>query len=77
MEKNRNLDIITSERPIKHARHDDARVLVGDDGLVADGAALGVAARLGELRDLVPAPVVDEELAGAHLVFFVRFLLSN
>jgi hypothetical protein len=53
--------------PIVHARHDDACVLVGDDGLVAHGAALDVAARLGELGDLVAAAVVDEELAGAHV----------
>ena len=66
-----------SEMPIVHARHDDARVLVGDDGFVAHAAALDVAARLGELGDLVAAAVVDEELAGAHgascLVCFLSF----
>ena len=59
----------SSEMPIVHARHDDACVLVRDDRLVAHRAALNVSAGLGELCDLVPTAVVDEELAVAHLFF--------
>lgn len=56
-----------SEMPVIHARHDDTRVLVGNDGRVQHRPALHVAARLCQLRDLVATPVVDEELSVAHV----------
>jgi hypothetical protein len=62
--------------PIVHAPLQDARVLVRNDGLVAHGPALDVAALLDQLRDLVAAPVVDVQLAGAHGDFLSSFVIQ-
>ncbi len=67
----RNAKTSSINRPSKLAiinasgRH--ARVLVRDDRDVVYGAP-GFAARLGELRYLVAAHVVDKDLADTHLV---------
>lgn len=59
---------LTSEMPVIRTGHDNARVLVGDDGRVVNGAALDVATSLGQLGDFMAAAVVDEEFAVAHFV---------
>lgn len=54
--------------PVIRTSHGHAGILVGDDGQVAQGAALDVVARFGQLGDLVTAAVVDEDLAETHLL---------
>lgn len=50
----------------------DTRVFVRHDRLVLDLLALDVAAPVQQLGDLVPAPVVDVDLAHAHRFVSLR-----
>lgn len=74
---------------IEYARWGDAGVFVGDHGQVVDRLALDIVADFEKLRNGVAAPVVDENLAGAHYdgsgseigksvcVFFLKMFLVN
>lgn len=61
-----------SEMPVVGTRHYDTGVLVRDDRPVHRVLAFDVAARVGELCDLVATAVVDVYVAGAHWAWVTR-----